>query len=147
MNRTDKALLDAFREGFRLASKWPDPKAEDADSKAVIEAGMTCAKRLGADLPGAGTEPAETLLVSMALRLDHGFGLREPAARQAVLEDMRKVWEEVVGKGFYNPEHADRYRAYMPERPAQSRPEGQTHTGDAADASQANIPTRQTNLG
>lgn len=61
-------------------------------------------------------EPTPGLLVSMALRDDHGFLAAGPdetdaplacgptqAARESRLRDMVKVHEEVVGTGFYGP--------------------------------------------
>lgn len=55
--------------------------------------------------------PDEALLISMALRFDHGFFLLPPAHRKVIIDDMRKVHEEVVGTGFYKPENRDRYLA------------------------------------
>ncbi len=64
------------------------------------------------------TTPPRALLVSMAMRLYHDFSLDKPdlgegvttfgicgftqREREVVLADMAKVYEEVVGKGFYH---------------------------------------------
>lgn len=58
------------------------------------------------------TTPPRALLVSMALRLRHDFGLnRRPGnpisagmtteEREVMLTEMEKVYEEVAGRGFY----------------------------------------------
>lgn len=60
------------------------------------------------------TEPDPALLESMALRYRHDFGLVRntdspigggvtPEEREAILRQMRQLWEEVVGLGFYRP--------------------------------------------
>lgn len=58
-------------------------------------------------------KPPHELLVSMAMRLDHSFGLDRhevlpgyhqgytPEQRAAVLVDMARLYEEVSGRGFY----------------------------------------------
>lgn len=72
-------------------------------------------------------EPSEGLLMSMALRLDHGLGCpgyydQPMLARdgvthaqrvEAALSRMRKVYEEIVGRGFYSPEREEEYRAMI----------------------------------
>lgn len=77
------------------------------------------------DLP---KEPPIGLLMSMALRLDHGLGcpgyydqefLAMPGVSHArrvevALENMRKVYEEIVGEGFYRPELEHNYAALVP---------------------------------
>lgn len=54
-------------------------------------------------------QPDPALLVSMAMRINHGFGLMDRMAQNSILNDMRKVWEEVVGRGYYEPAKASRY--------------------------------------
>lgn len=46
-------------------------------------------------------EPSIELLTSMAYRHRHDFGLLDQAHQQSILEHMRQLHEEVVGKGFY----------------------------------------------
>jgi len=69
--------------------------------------------------------PPEELLISMAVRDDHGLGcpgyydqaifsgdgITHARRMEIRIADMRKVYEEVAGEGFYKPEYADRYRA------------------------------------
>jgi len=63
----------------------------------------------------AKEEPPLGLLISMAVCLDHGFAAPDfgaldwrkpsvPAYQQRVLADMRKVWDEVKGRGYWRPE-------------------------------------------
>lgn len=78
--------------------------------------------------PGGEAEPSSGLLMSMAIRYDHalavpgyydrlppGFGLPGSNAGghasrlQSTLCTMRKLWEEVVGAGFYAPEREASY--------------------------------------
>lgn len=73
-------------------------------------------------------EPPEELLMSMAIRHDHALGIpgyydqeffgaervSHEARLRAALRDMRKIYEEVVGGGFYRPERADFYPALLP---------------------------------
>lgn len=68
-------------------------------------------------------EPAEDLLISMAVRSDHGLGVPgyydqpifggEGVGHQKRLEaavrEMRQLHEEVVGNGFHSPERAGMY--------------------------------------
>lgn len=78
-------------------------------------------------------EPPPGLLVSMALRFDHGLGCGgyydalygdgEHDKRMAsTLGIMRQLYEEVSGQGFYSPEREDHYAKMAPnskgEQPA-----------------------------
>ena len=77
-------------------------------------------------------EPSPGLLMSMALRFDHALGMpgyydsqnkmfsrgasgqKQPthAMRLAsTLVQMRQIWEEVAGNGFYSPEREAHYAA------------------------------------
>ncbi len=81
-------------------------------------------------------EPPIELLVSMAVRDDHGLGVPghydQPMYRtlalgldgpthaqrmESAISTMRQLYEEVVGEGFYGPEVAERYRALLPPPP------------------------------
>ncbi|MGW8429432.1 hypothetical protein ACWGJQ_29075, partial [Peribacillus simplex] len=42
-------------------------------------------------------EPDQALLVSMAVCLDHGFGMATLERQESWLRDMRKLWDEVMG--------------------------------------------------
>ena len=73
-------------------------------------------------------KPSEGLLMSMAVRSDHALGCpgyydqpllggkvgAHEARVQAALREMSKLHEEVVGEGFYRPEHDARYVAMLP---------------------------------
>lgn len=58
-------------------------------------------------------EPDPALLVSMAMRVNHRFGLYDERPQQALLNDMRKAWEEVVGKGYYTLANRGIYLAQL----------------------------------
>lgn len=69
-------------------------------------------------------EPTPGLLMSMALRFDHGLGCPgyyDPFPRfpgdshqkrlEGVLRQMRQIYEEISGAGFYRPELEESYKA------------------------------------
>lgn len=70
-------------------------------------------------------EPPIGLLMSMAVRLDHALGhpgyydenffsshgVTHARRVEVALENMRKVYEEIVGEGFYRPELEADYAA------------------------------------
>lgn len=60
-------------------------------------------------------EPTPELLVSMALRVNHGFGLDDERSREVQISNMRKVHEEIVGAGFYRDDRKEYYRTMLPE--------------------------------
>lgn len=62
-------------------------------------------------------EPDQALLVSMAVCLRHGFGLDAPEQQQSQLREMRKLWDEVMGRGYYSPDNRERYVAMLAARP------------------------------
>lgn len=57
--------------------------------------------------------PPLALLVSMALRVNHGFALDDERSQQVQLADMRKVYEEVSGHGFYSLDRTEYYRGLV----------------------------------
>ena len=63
-------------------------------------------------------EPDHALLISMATRLNHGFGLLPADRQHAMLRDMRKVWDEVMGRGYYSPQCRERYASMLTAAPA-----------------------------
>lgn len=48
-------------------------------------------------------EPDQALLISMATCLNHGFGVLPADRQHAMLRDMRKLWDEVMGRGATTP--------------------------------------------
>jgi hypothetical protein len=54
------------------------------------------------------------LLVSMAMRYRHDFGLLSDNQKRSVLSQMRQIYEEVAGIGFYSPERESHYAAMYP---------------------------------
>ena len=57
--------------------------------------------------------PDMALLASMATCLHHGFGLLDADQQHSMLQDMRKLFEEVVGLGYYAPEVRGRYLQWL----------------------------------
>jgi hypothetical protein len=70
---------------------------------------------------GVPAEPDQALLASMAICLRHDFGLLDAKQQSSMLNDMRKLWDEVVGRGYYRPENRERYLAFLV---APSAPQG-----------------------
>lgn len=53
------------------------------------------------DTVAVPVNPPEGLLASMAMRWDHSFGLQDERTRTFMKLQMYQVYEEVVGRGFY----------------------------------------------
>ena len=62
--------------------------------------------------------PPDELLVSMAMRFRHDFGLLEDYQRAALIAQMRQVYEEVIGTGFYSDETTANYTQHLPPKGA-----------------------------
>lgn len=45
--------------------------------------------------------PSLACLNSMAMRNRHDFGLLDDGVRQVIIDDMKKIYEEAIGQGFY----------------------------------------------
>ncbi|MCW0459014.1 hypothetical protein NB717_000082 [Xanthomonas sacchari] len=69
-------------------------------------------------LAKAPDEPDQALLISMATCLNHGFGLLPADRQQSMLRDMRKLWDEVMGRGYYSPQCRERYASMLTAAPA-----------------------------
>lgn len=54
------------------------------------------------------------LLVSMAMRANHGFGLLGDREKEYYIGEARRAWEEISGAGFYRPEREAEYAAMWP---------------------------------
>jgi hypothetical protein len=59
------------------------------------------------------TEPDVALLASMATCLNHGFGMLDGGEQERMLSDMRKIHDEVVGRGYYHERSKSRYLDYL----------------------------------
>ena len=69
------------------------------------------------------TTPPDGLLMSMALRTDHALGCPgyydqfeeglHAKKLRAALDDMRRVYEEIVGGGFYSADQEAYYQAML----------------------------------
>lgn len=58
-------------------------------------------------------EPDVALLASMATCLNHGFGILPADAQRTMLYDMRKLYNEVAGQGYYRPESREAYTRWL----------------------------------
>ncbi|MEN5117461.1 hypothetical protein ABE488_09030 [Luteimonas sp. TWI662] len=86
---------------------------------------LAAAKLASQTAPVVPEEPDQALLVSMATCLNHGFGLLDPSRQASMLHDMRKLWAEVTGRGYYTPENRDRYAAMLAAAPQPPAPDAQ----------------------
>ena len=82
--------------------------------------------------PEPTATPSVGLLVSMAIRLDHGLGcpgyydspafsasgLTHKRRLEAAMSTARQLWEEATGHGFYSPEKEQRYAQLAQDLPA-----------------------------
>lgn len=80
---------------------------------------------VGADAVMVPKEPSEGVLVSMAIRYDHGLGVPgyydqplfgaenggHKRRMESTVAKMRQLYEEVVGAGFYSREREEEYAA------------------------------------
>lgn len=97
--------------------EWAGP----ADRKDAVKAPAP------ASLVAIPREPSEGVLMSIAIRLDHGLGVpgfydqelfaasgvTHARRLQVAIDDARRAYEEVAGSGFYRPDLEDWYRARM----------------------------------
>ena|SRR5437899_4773220 len=112
---TNAELADEIERALRSADLRD---AGYAESRIFIKASLVeqiiAALRHSSDKVLVPREPTQELLVSMALRANHGFGLDDERSKEIQISDMRKVHEEVVGAGFYREDRKDYYRAMLP---------------------------------
>ena len=130
--KDEAALLKRVGEAIRKSVIQPGCCMEDTG---CLIGPCNCSKEAGkaalAAIRAAGwavvpVEPTDGLLMSIALRADHGLGCSgyydvpggEPWQTHArrlemAISEARKQHEEVVGTGFYKPEHDDTYRAMI----------------------------------
>lgn len=99
---------------------------------AALEARVTELEANAGKLP---KEPSQGLLISMALRYDHGLlapgntfrPAVTPAAMDATLRQMRQLYEEASGHGFWSPENDCEYVARLDEFRRLSQPGSEKH--------------------
>lgn len=138
----DMGKVDALLEALIAACK----KSEGADGEAIRAARQLLVDSLSTMLSERERavvlprEPKPGLLMSMAMRFDHAlampgyydvkmFGTVTHAQRlQATLSQMRQLYEEASGNGFYRPELEDDYVNRMRECSAEPRYRG-AHPG------------------
>lgn len=59
--------------------------------------------------------PSKGLMVSIAMRLHHDFGLLTDRRKELVLSDVRRMFDEISGNGFYRPEKESEYATMWPQ--------------------------------
>lgn len=132
VERVARAQREAWRdlcENRDETVEWEDIDEDEREMRvAEALAALRALRDAGALVPegwvAVPREPSDALLMSMALRADHGLGCPgyydvpggEPWQTHArrlevALSDARKQHEEVVGSGFYQPEREDYYHA------------------------------------
>lgn len=114
----DGKKATAVSEFKRILTNWPEEKTRRARPGVVAAAAPaprpTRVLELDIARPEAGdAEPDVALLASMATCMNHGFGLLPAAQQRSMLNDMRKVHDEVVGRGYYRPENRENYTRYL----------------------------------
>lgn len=105
----------AFDAGWLMCARWAnrDDLNSDMDSPAYQAQRAQHLEVLRSS--AAGEEPDPALLISMAVCLNHGFGLLSPQAQASLLSGMRKVWDEMAGRGYFRPSNRERYLALVNE--------------------------------
>lgn len=79
---------------------------EDPHGALVFFLDVLEAVRIASALP---KDPDVALLASMATCQHHGFGTLPAEAQRRMLVEMRKLYDEVVGQGYYRPENRQNY--------------------------------------
>lgn len=138
MTIDDEALEKAFLAEPKNGEDWFDTVAgatglTDEENRILLRAAITAYLTTieAKGLVIVPVEPTDELLMSMAVRYDHGLGMPgyydQPIFKQlegknhiphsrrveTALSQMRQIHEEVVGMGFYSPENADRDRTML----------------------------------
>jgi hypothetical protein len=70
-------------------------------AKSDLDWAKIAAAKIYAVLGSKSSEPDPELIDSMAMRYRHDFGLLEERQKESIRTTMRQLWEEVVGRGFY----------------------------------------------
>lgn len=91
-----RAATTAYTNGFQ-------------DAKQCFAGSPSAAPEIAVD----PAEPDVALLASIATCLDHGFGTHTTSRQKAQLADARKVYDEVVGTGYYKPANRGEYLRWL----------------------------------
>ncbi|AZG12033.1 MULTISPECIES: hypothetical protein [Cupriavidus] len=94
----------------RTFKRYDADGKEDPHGVFVYFLDMLEAVSIATALPG---EPDVALLASMATCLNHGFGILPAEAQRNMLYDMRKLYNEVAGQGYYRPESRQTYTRWL----------------------------------
>ena len=119
------------------------------DMRAAFEDAQSFTAERAVAPPAPRKEPDIALLASMATCLNHGFGLLDAAQQEPILANMRKLWDEVMGYGFYRTSHRARYQSMVaaaPQPPEGARVvDGSSHlyASNSAETRKAKYPRRR----
>jgi len=107
-NQQIKEWIDDLEDAaLGYVSGYPDPLRLNAAAASI---GLRELLKTHAIVPRV---PSDGLLVSMAMRNNHGFGLLSESAKASALIPMRQIHEEVVGIGFYRHDRDPKYKAMI----------------------------------
>lgn len=120
--RVQAALL---RTPEFMAQFDPEKFARQLERIAAALASAPTSAPVGVDAVMVPKEPSEGVLVSMAIRYDHGLGVPgyydhplfggenggHKRRMESTVAKMRQLYEEVVGAGFYSREREEEYAA------------------------------------
>lgn len=119
MTQSLGGLVEIFRARFKANSDEFDRIVVE-----MLKENESLRKLAGPELQPLPEEPPMALLVSMAIRQDHGlgsqgyydmFGPGEHEKRfKLAIAEMRKIYEEVAGHGFYSVERESYYLSLVP---------------------------------
>ncbi|GEM_PF-1981175 len=114
LQQTIDVLFDLQREHYPIApvaaqAQWIEHCNITDIPDAVLTTSGLAIKSEQADTQ----EPDQALLISMACCLHHGFGLLSKSQQDSMLQEMRKLWDEVMGRGYYSPSTRDLYMAML----------------------------------
>ncbi|HDS1091692.1 TPA: hypothetical protein UL918_000306 [Stenotrophomonas maltophilia] len=113
MNAIEKRARDLLA---RMEKAKRNERGHWCDARAAVDSACDVLPAIIAALTPPD-EPDQALLVSMAMLVYHGFGLLTPEQKQSQLREMRKLWDEVMGRGYYSPDNRERYVAMLAARP------------------------------
>lgn len=91
---------------------------------------------------GVPREPTHGLLVSMAMRLNHGYGMDSLESRGWQIVSMRQVYEEIAGTGFYKPEREKEYAAMYASHPCGANKDDAAPRAQAGSTEDAGVAPR-----
>jgi len=111
-----RGLLKAYENAFDWTAELPPETAEaERIANEVLEA-LTSSKPEQSGWKLVPKEPSRGRLISMAIRHNHAFLINpdpsatwwssgvKPEHRESILRNMKQLYEEAIGEGFYSPD-------------------------------------------